>query len=84
MATGLLVFGRIYSNIFRNRMLSIVGLISYEVYLVHAFTLRIIASSMLSIINFAIITVLISWLTYRCLSMIKRKNYSCAKDGWRM
>lgn len=84
MAIGLLAFGKIYSCVFRNRMLSTIGMISYEIYLVHAFTLRIIAPSMLSIINFATITVLFAWLTYKCLSMIKRKNYSYAKDGWRM
>ena len=84
MAVGLLVLGKVYSNVSENGILSTVGTISYEIYLIHAFTLRIIAPSMMSIIKFAIVTVLIAWLTYRCWSVIIGKNYSYAKNGWRM
>ena len=74
MAMGLLALGKVYSNVFENRMLSVVGAISYEVYLVHAFTLRVITPSIWSIMILAVITVIMAWLTFRCSSMVKRKN----------
>ena len=56
MAIGMLVLGKAFSIIFENKMLITVGTISYEVYLVHAFTLTIVSSLIINIFAFLVIT----------------------------
>lgn len=56
MAVGILVFGKAFSGLFENRMLMEVGMISYEIYLIHAFTLNQIKPAMISISIFIVIT----------------------------
>ena len=40
MAIGILTFGKAFSKLFENKMLLMVGTVSYEIYLVHAFISR--------------------------------------------
>lgn len=56
MAVGILVFGKAFSGLFENRMLIAVGSISYELYLVHAFTLDLIKPAMKYVLIFIVIT----------------------------
>lgn len=56
MAVGILVFGKFFSGLFENRMLTTIGSISYEIYLVHAFTLNLIKPAMINILIFIVIT----------------------------
>lgn len=56
MAVGILVFGKSFSGLFENRMLTAVGTVSYELYLVHAFTLNLIKPAMINMLLFIVIT----------------------------
>lgn len=47
MAIGILAFGKIFSKLFENKLLLMVGEISYEIYLVHAFTLNLVRPSII-------------------------------------
>lgn len=49
MAIGIMVFGKSFSGLFENKMLATIGMISYEIYLVHAFTLGIVKPSIISV-----------------------------------
>ena len=40
MAIGIMVFGKSFSGLFENKMLATTGMISYEIYLVHAVILE--------------------------------------------
>ena len=57
MAIGIMVFGKSFSGLFENKMLATIGMISYEIYLVHAFTLGMIKPSVVSVIAFVVVTV---------------------------
>ena len=50
MAIGIMAFGKSFNGIFENKMLSVTGMISYEIYLVHTFTLGIIKLSIISVL----------------------------------
>lgn len=47
MAVGIMVFGKSYSGLFENKMLAMTGMISYEIYLIHAYTLDIVKNHIL-------------------------------------
>lgn len=72
MAVGILVFGKAFSGLFENRMLTAVGTISYEIYLVHAFTLNLIKPAMLNILLFIVITYILACILH--VGMRKIKN----------
>ena len=56
MAVGILVFGKEFGEFFENKMLLIVGMISYEIYLAHAFTLQIINDKAIDLLEFVFVT----------------------------
>lgn len=64
MAIGIVAFGKNFNRIFENKALHIIGLMSYEVYLVHAFTLHIINGAGLNVIEFIILTGLCAFVLY--------------------
>ena len=61
MAIGIMVFGKSFSGLFENKMLATTGMISYEIYLVHAFTLGMIKPSVVSVIAFVVVTVTLAY-----------------------
>lgn len=60
MAIGLLAIGKPFGDVFQNRMLVAVGTISYEIYLVHAFTLVFMTDSLIMVCAFIIMTVVLA------------------------
>lgn len=66
MAIGIVAFGKNFNRIFENKALHIIGLMSYEVYLVHAFTLHlhITNGAGLNVIEFIILTGLCAFVLY--------------------
>lgn len=71
MAIGIIAIGKTVSGLFENRMLAVTGMISYEIYLVHAFTLGIIKPSVVSVIAFVVITIILAYITYRLIEKVK-------------
>ena len=71
MAIGIMVFGKSFSGLFENKMLAVAGRISYEIYLVHAFTLGIIKSSERSVLSFVIVTTTLAYITNFMMEKIK-------------
>lgn len=70
-AIGIIVFGKSFSMIFENKMLAVTGMISYEIYLVHVFTLGMIKPSAVSITAFAVVTVTLAYIVYRLIEKVK-------------
>ena len=64
MAIGIMIFGKYFCRFFENKMLTAIGTISYEIYLIHAFTLRMIRSSVTSILMFVVVTVALAYVTH--------------------
>ena len=71
VAIGIMVFGKSFSMIFENKLLAMIGMISYEVYLVHAFTLGIIKPSVIAVLAFVIVTVTLAYIVYRLIEKVK-------------
>jgi len=71
MAIGIMVFGKSFSVIFENKLLTMIGIISYEIYLVHAFTLEIIKPSVIAIIAFVVVTTILAYVTNLVIGKIK-------------
>ena len=76
MAIGIMVFGKSFSGLFENKMLAMVGMISYEIYLVHAFTLGIIKLSAISVISFMGVTVTLAYATYFTIGEMKNGKFN--------
>lgn len=72
MAISIMIYGKSFGGLFRNKMLAVTGMISYEIYLVHAFTLRIVKQSAISICIFVLITYILAYILH--LGMRKVKN----------
>ena len=66
------MFGKQYRIFFENKMLKIIGTLSYEIYLVHAFTLNIIKPGVLPIGKFIIITLVVAGILHIIIE--ERKN----------
>lgn len=71
MATGIMVLGKSFSRLFENELLVATGIISYEIYLVHAFTLGMIKPSVVSVIAFVVVTVTLAYATYFTIGKMK-------------
>ena len=72
MAIGIMMFGKSFSVIFENKLLAVIGMISYEIYLVHAFTLEMIKPSMISVFIFVVVTYVLAYILH--IGMRKMKN----------
>lgn len=59
LAIALLVLGK-WGRFLENNVLIFIGTISYEIYLVHAFTLNMVTPSLICIVAFLIITILLA------------------------
>ena len=76
MAIGIMVFGKSCSGLFENKMLTTTGMISYEIYLVHAFTLGMIKPSVVSVIAFVVVTVTLAYATYFTIGKMKNGRFN--------
>ena len=74
MAIGIMAFGKSFGGLFENKMFLAMGTISYEVYLIHAYTLNFIENSYISIFCFIAGTLSIAWLLSRLFSLILKRK----------
>lgn len=72
MALGILTFGKSFSKLFENKMLLMVGEISYEIYLVHAFTLNLVKPSIATVLSFIVVTGILAYMTHFIIGKIKK------------
>lgn len=76
MAIGIMAFGKSFSELFENKMLAVAGMISYEIYLVHAFTLGMIKPSVVSVIAFVVVAVTLAYVTYFTIGKMKNGKFN--------
>lgn len=76
MAIGILVFGKAFSGFFENKMLLVAGTISYEIYLVHAFTLNLVRPSLVNILNFIVVTYIFAYILHMGVSKVKNDRFN--------
>lgn len=76
MAIGVLVFGKSFGRLFENKMLLMVGTVSYEIYLVHAFTLGMIKQSIISVFIFAVVTYVLAYILHIGMRKIKNDRFN--------
>ena len=70
MAIGIMAFGKFF------KMLAVTGMISYEIYLVHAFTLGMIKPSVVSVLAFVVVTVTLAYVTYFTIGKMKNGKFN--------
>lgn len=71
MAIGILAFGKAFSEFFENKMLLMVGTVSYEIYLVHAFTLNLVKPSIVAVLSFVVTTGILAYIAHFIIGKIK-------------
>ena len=71
MAIGIMVFGKSFSELFENKLLALIGMISYEIYLVHAFTLGIVKPSTISVFVFVVVTYIFAYILHIGIRKVK-------------
>ena len=76
MALGILAFGKAFSGFFENRMLLMVGEISYEIYLVHAFTLDLVRPSLTNILIFIVVTYIFAYILHMGMRKVKNDRFN--------
>ena len=72
MAIGILVGGKVIRLLFENKMLLLVGSMSYEIYLVHVFTLKFVNKSIRGVCLFTVLTLFFACILH--VGMRKMKN----------
>lgn len=78
MAIGIMAFGKSFSRIFENELLAATGIVSYEIYLVHAFTLGMIKLSIISVFEFVVVTYIFAYILHIVIRKIKNdRSNSC-------
>lgn len=83
IAIGIMAFGKSFDGLFEKKMLAVTGNISYEIYLVHVFTLRMVKPSVISAIIFVVVSVTLAYATYFTIGRIKNgkiNNYYPHKE----
>lgn len=76
MAIGILAFGKVFSKLFENKMLLMVGEISYEIYLVHAFTLNLVRPSLINILIFIVVTYILAYILHMGMRKVKNDRFN--------
>lgn len=71
MAIGIMAFGKSFGGVFENTMLAATGMISYEIYLVHVFTLGMIKPSMIAVLVFVVVTTTLAYVTNLVVGKVK-------------
>lgn len=75
-AVGVVALGYYKIRIFNNRMLKLIGGISYEFYLVHAFTLEIVHDSLESAMIFLLVTLLLGYVFHLMNEGLKNGRFN--------
>lgn len=76
MAIGIMVFGKSFGMIFENKLLAVTGMISYEIYLAHAFTLGMIKPSTISVFVFVVVTYIFAYILYIGIRKVKNDRFN--------
>lgn len=76
VAIGILFFGNQFKLLFKNRFLIFTGTISYEIYLVHTFTLDIIKHNFISILLFSGVTYALAYVTYNIFTRLRLRLFA--------
>ena len=76
MALGILAFGKAFSKLFENKMLLMVGTVSYEIYLVHAFTLNLVEPSLTNILSLIVVTYILAYILHMGMRKVKNDRSS--------
>ena len=76
MAIAIMAFGKSFSGLFENKMLAMTGMISYEIYLVHAFTLGIVKPSIISVFLFVVFTYIFAYILHIGIRKIKNDRFN--------
>ena len=76
MEIGIMAFGKFFSELSENKMLAVTGMISYEIYLVHAFTLGMIKPSVVSVLAFVVVTFTLAYVTYFTIGKMKNGKFN--------
>lgn len=76
MAIGIMVFGKSFSELFENKLLALIGMISYEIYLVHAFTLGIVKPSTISVFVFVVVTYIFAYILHIGIRKVKNDRFN--------
>lgn len=76
IAIGILFFGKEFSEFFENKMLLMVGTISYEIYLVHAFTLNLVDMSVMNSLLFIAVTYVCACILHMGMRKIKNDRFN--------
>lgn len=71
-----MTFGKPFSELFENKMLAVTGMISYEIYLVHAFTLGMIKQSIISVFIFVVVTYVLAYILYIGMRKVKNDRFN--------
>ncbi len=76
MAIGIMVLGKSFSGLFENKMLAVTGKISYEIYLIHAFTLGIVKPSIVSVFVFVVVTYIFAYILHIGIRKINNDRFN--------
>mgnify|MGYP005767233149 CR=1 FL=1 len=76
MAIGIMVFGKSFSGLFENKLLAGTGMISYEIYLVHAFTLDSLRPSLTNILTFIVVTYILAYILHMGMRKVKNDRFN--------
>lgn len=76
IAIGIMAFGKSFGGLFENKMLAMTGTISYEIYLVHAFTVGMIKQSIISVFIFAVATYVLAYILYIGMRKVKNDRFN--------
>lgn len=76
VAIGIIVFGKSFSGLFENKLLAVTGMISYEIYLVHAFTLGIVKPSTISVFVFVVVTYIFAYILHIGIRKVKNDRFN--------
>lgn len=75
-AIGILVFGKSFSKLFENNLLAVTGRFSYEIYLVHAFSLGMIKPSIINVYIFVVVTYVVAYILHIGMRKIKNDRFN--------
>ena len=76
IAIGIMAFGKSFGGLFENNMLAMTGTTSYEIYLVHAFTLGMIKPSIISVFIFAVVTYILVYILHIGMRKVKNDRFN--------
>lgn len=71
-----MVFGKSFRGIFENKMLAVTGMVSYEIYLVHAFTLGLIKPLIISVFIFAVVTYVFAYILHIGMRKVENDRFN--------